>query len=112
MKIIRPLLVILIILALNGAFVLSQVFIWQSSILYLELYEALLEDIHLIDIPAVIFDNPFLYLLISVMVFFTLTAVFLINFNPTHTYTFSRKKIYLNNSFISNNLKIRSPPLK
>jgi len=76
----RFLLISLIILALNVAFLLAQIYLWQSSFLYFELYESLLEDIHLIYIPAIIVDNIPLYFLVSIIVFFTLTAIFLINF--------------------------------
>jgi hypothetical protein len=101
-----------IILALNGAFLLAQIYIWQSSILYFELYEALLGDIHLIDIPAIILDNIPLYFIVSIIVFFTLTAIFLINSRLKLVHTISQEKIFLNNHFISNNLKERGPPLK
>jgi hypothetical protein len=111
MKIIRPLLVILIILALNGAFVLSQVFIWQSSVLYAELYEALLEDFKLIDIPGIIFENFNLYSLLGVMLFFAIITIFLINSSSQFIYQILQEIIFFNNSILSYNLKTRSPPL-
>jgi hypothetical protein len=111
MKIIRPLLVILIILGLNGASVLSEVFIWQSSILYTELYEALLEDFKLIDIPGIIFENFNLYSLLGVVLFFTIITIFLINSSSQFIYQILQEIIFLNNSILSYNLKTRSPPL-
>jgi hypothetical protein len=106
------LLISLIILSLNVAFILSQIYIWQSSVLYLELHEALLDDIHLIDIPAIILDNIPLYFIVSVIVFFTLTAIFLINSRPKLVYAISQEKFVLNNRYISNSIQERGPPLK
>jgi hypothetical protein len=111
MKIIRPLLVILIILALNGASVLSEVFIWQSYILYSELYEALLEDFKVIDIPGIIFENFNLYSLLGVVLFFAIITIFLINSSSQFIYQILQEIILLNNSILSYNLKTRSPPL-
>jgi hypothetical protein len=101
-----------IILALNVAFLLAQSYLWQSSLLYFELYAALLEDIHVIDIPSIIVDNFPLYFLVSIIVFFTLTAILLINSQLKLVHTISQEKISLNNPFIFDNLKERSPPLK
>jgi hypothetical protein len=112
MRISKILLISFIILALNVAFLLAQSYIWQSSLLYFELYESLLEDIHLIDIPAIIVDNIPLYFLIITITFFILIATFLINSRPKLVYTISQEKIFLNNPFVFNNLKERSPPLK
>jgi hypothetical protein len=112
MRISKILLISLIILALNGAFLLAQIYLWQSSLLYFELSETLLEDIHLIDIPAIIVDNIPLYFLISTITFFILIATLLINSHPKLVHTISQEKIFLNNHFISNNLKERGPPLK
>jgi hypothetical protein len=112
MKIPKILLISLIILSLNVAFLLAQIYLWQSSILYFELYESLLEDIYLIDIPAIILDNIPLYFIVSVIVFFTLTAIFLINSRPKLVHAISQEKFVLNNRYVSNNLKERSPPLK
>jgi hypothetical protein len=112
MRIPKVLFISLIILALNGAFLLAQIYLWQSSLLYLELYEALLEDIHLIDIPAIILDELPLYFLVITITFFILIAIFLINLRLKPAHSLSQDKISLNNSFISNNLKERSPPLK
>jgi hypothetical protein len=112
MRISKFLLTSLIILALNVAFLLAQIYIWQSFILYFELYESLLEDIHLIDIPAIIGDNIPLYFLISTITFFILIATFLFNSHPKLVHTISLEKIFLNKSLISKNLKERSPPLK
>jgi hypothetical protein len=82
MRISKILLISLIILALNGAFLLAQIYLWQSAILYFELSETLLEDIHLIDISAIIVDNIPLYFLIISITFFILIATFLINSRP------------------------------
>jgi hypothetical protein len=112
MKTSKILLISLIILALNGAFLLVQIYLWQSSLLYLELYEALLDDIHLIDIPEIIVDNIPLYFLIITITFFILIATFLINSRPKLVNTISQEKFVLNNRYVSNNLKERSPPLK
>jgi hypothetical protein len=101
-----------IILALNVAFLLAQIYLWQSSLLYFELSETLLEDIHLIDIPAIIVDNIPLYFLIITIAFFILIVTFLINSSPKLVNTISQEKFVLNNRYISNNLKERSPPLK
>jgi hypothetical protein len=101
-----------IILALNVAFLLAQIYLWQSSILYFELYESLLEDIHLIDVPAIIVDNIPLYFLIISITFFILIAILLINSRPKLVHTISQEKFVLNNRYVSNNLKERSPPLK
>jgi hypothetical protein len=99
-------------LALNVAFLLAQIYLWQSFILYFELYESLLEDIHLIDVPAIIVDNIPLYFLIITITFFILIATFLINFRSKLVNTISQEKFVLNNRYVSNNLKERSPPLK
>jgi hypothetical protein len=107
----KILLISLIIFALNGAFLLIQIYIWQSSLLYFELYESLLDDIHLIDVPAIIFENIPLYFLVSIIVFFMLTAIFLINSRPKFIHPISQEKVILNNHYISNNLKERGPPL-
>jgi hypothetical protein len=112
MRVSKILLISSIILALNGAFLLAQIYLWQSSILYFELYESLLEDIHLIDIPAIILDNIPLYFLVITITFFILIAIFLFNSRPKSVYTISQEKVVLNNHFISNNLKERGPPLK
>ena len=112
MRISKILLISSIILALNVAFLLAQIYLWQSSILYFELYESLLEDIHLIDVPAIIVDNIPFYFLLSIIVFFMLTAILLINSQPKLVHTISQEKISLNNPFIFDNLKERSPPLK
>jgi cellulose synthase/poly-beta-1,6-N-acetylglucosamine synthase-like glycosyltransferase len=101
-----------IILALNVAFLLAQIYLWQSSILYFELYESLLEDIHLIDVPAIILEELLLYFLVTNIIFFILIAIFLFNLSPKLVNTISQEKFVLNNHFISNNLKERSPPLK
>jgi hypothetical protein len=105
-------LVSFIILALNGAFLLAQIYLWQSSVLYFELYESLLEDIHLIDIPAIILDNIPLYFLIITITFLILIAIFLINSSPKLVHTISQKEVVLNNHYFSNNIKERGPPLK
>jgi hypothetical protein len=89
-----------------------QIYLWQSSLLYFELSETLLEDIHLIDIPAIIVDNIPLYFLIITITFFILIATFLINSRPKLVNTISQEKFVLNNRYVSNNLKERSPPLK
>jgi hypothetical protein len=112
MRVSKILLISSIILALNGAFLLAQIYLWQSSILYFELYESLLEDIHLIDIPAIILDNIPLYFLVITITFFILIAIFLFNSRPKLIHPISHEKISLNNSFISNNIKERGPPLK
>jgi hypothetical protein len=112
MKTSKILLISLIILALNVAFLLAQSYIWQSSLLYFELYESLLEDIHLIDIPEIIVDKIPLYFLIITITFFILIATFLINFRSKLVNTISQEKFVLNNRYVSNNLKERSPPLK
>jgi hypothetical protein len=112
MRISQFLLISLIILALNGAFLLAQIYIWQSAILYFELYEALLEDIHLIDIPAIILDNIPLYFLIITITFFILIAIFLINSRPNLVHTISQEKFVLNNHYFPDNLKERGPPVK
>jgi cellulose synthase/poly-beta-1,6-N-acetylglucosamine synthase-like glycosyltransferase len=112
MRISKILFISSIILALNVAFLLAQIYLWQSSILYFELYESLLEDIHLIDIPAIIVDNFTLYFLVSIIVFFTLAAIFLINSRPKLVHTIPQEKVVLNNHYFSNNLKERGPPLK
>jgi hypothetical protein len=112
MMIARFLLISLIILALNGAFLFAQIYLWQSSILYFELYESLFEDIHLIDIPTIILDNIPLYFLIISVTFFILIEIFLINFYQKPIRLISLEKIFLNKSLISKNLKERSPPLK
>jgi len=112
MRISKILLISLIILALNGAFLLAQIYLWQSSLLYLELYEALLEDIHLIDIPAIILDELPLYFLVITITFFLLIAIFLINLRLKPFHSLSQEKFSLNNPFVFNNLKERSPPLK
>jgi uncharacterized membrane protein len=112
MRIPKVLFISLIILALNGAFLLAQIYLWQSSLLYFELSETLLGDIHLIDIPAIIVDNIPLYFLIITITFFILIAIFLFNSRPKLVYTISQEKVVLNNHFISNNLKERGPPLK
>jgi hypothetical protein len=112
MRISKILFISSIILALNVAFLLAQIYLWQSSILYFELYESLLEDIHLIDIPAIIVDNIPLYFLVSIIIFFTLTAIFLINSRLKLVHTIPQEKVVLNNHYFSNNLKERSPPLK
>jgi len=101
-----------IILALNVAFLLAQIYLGQSSILYFELYESLLEDIHLIDIPAIIVNNIPLYFLIISITFFILIANFLINSRPKLVHTIYQGKFVLNNRYVSNNLKERSLPLK
>jgi hypothetical protein len=112
MRVSKILLISSIILALNGAFLLAQIYLWQSSILYFELYESLLEDIHLIDIPAIILDNIPLYFLIITITFFILITIFLINSRPKLVHTTSQEKFILNNHYFSNNLKERGPPLK
>jgi hypothetical protein len=112
MRITKFLLISLIILALNVAFLLAQIYLWQSSILYFELYESLLEDIHLIDIPAIIVDNIPLYFLIITITFFVLIAIFLFNLSPKLVNKISQEKFVLNNRYISRYLKERSPPLK
>jgi hypothetical protein len=112
MRVAKILFISSIILALNGAFLLAQIYLWQSSILYFELYESLLEDIHLIDIPAIIVDNIPLYFLVITITFFILIAIFLFNSRSKLVYTISQEKVVLNNPFISNNLKERGPPLK
>jgi cellulose synthase/poly-beta-1,6-N-acetylglucosamine synthase-like glycosyltransferase len=112
MRIPKILLISLIILSLNVAFLLAQSYIWQSSLIYFELYEALLEDINLIDIPAIILDNIPLYFIISIIVFFALIVIFLINPHPKLVNTISQEKFVLNNRYVSNNLKERAPPLK
>jgi uncharacterized membrane protein (DUF485 family) len=112
MRIPKILLISLIILALNMAFLLAQIYIWQSSLLYFELYESLLEEIHLIDIPAIIVDNIPLYFLVITITFFILIAIFLINSRPKLVHTISQEKVVLNNHYISNSLKERGPPLK
>jgi hypothetical protein len=94
------------------AFLLAQIYLWQSSIFYFELYESLLEDIHLIDIPSIIVDNFPLYFLVSIIVFFTLAAILLINSRPKLVHAISQEKVVLNNHYFSNNLKERGPPLK
>jgi hypothetical protein len=99
-------------LALNGAFLLTQIYLWQSSVLYFELYESLLEDIHLIDIPEIILDNIPLYFLIITITFLILIAIFLINSSPKLVHTISQEKVVLNNLYLSHNLKERGPPLK
>jgi cellulose synthase/poly-beta-1,6-N-acetylglucosamine synthase-like glycosyltransferase len=91
---------------------LAQIYLWQSSILYFELYESLLEDIHLIDVPAIILEELLLYFLVTNIIFFILIAIFLFNLSPKLVNTISQEKFVLNNHFISNNLKERSPPLK
>jgi hypothetical protein len=91
---------------------LAQIYLWQSAILYFELYESLLEDIHLIDIPAIILDNFPLYFLVITITFFILIATFLINSRPKLVRTISQEKVVLNNHYVSNNLKERGPPLK
>jgi hypothetical protein len=101
-----------IILALNVAFLLAQIYLWQSSILYFELYESLLEDIHLIDVPAIILEELLLYFLVTNIIFFILIAIFLFNLSPKLVNTISQEKFVLNNRYVSNNLKERSPPLK
>jgi hypothetical protein len=101
-----------IILALNVAFLLAQIYLWRSSLLYFELCETLLEDIHLIDFPAIIVDNIPLYFLIISIAFFILIAIPLINSRPKLVHTISQGKFVLNNRYVSNNLKERSPPLK
>jgi len=106
------LIIFLIILALNLTFLSAKAYIWQSSFLYFELYEALLEDIQLIDVLAIILDNFPLYFLIITITFFILIAIFLINFHLKLTHSLSQEKISLNNFFISTNLKARGPPLK
>jgi cellulose synthase/poly-beta-1,6-N-acetylglucosamine synthase-like glycosyltransferase len=108
----KILLISLIILALNGAFLLTQIYLWQSSLLYLELYEALLEDIHLIDIPAIILDELPLYFLVTNIIFFILIAAFLFNLSPKLVNTIPQEEFVLNNRYVFNNLKERSPPLK
>jgi hypothetical protein len=90
-------------LALNTDFLLAQIYLWQSSILYFELYESLLEDIHLIDIPAIILDNIPLYFLVSIIVFFALIVIFLISSRTKLVHTVSQEKVVLNNHYISNN---------
>jgi ABC-type multidrug transport system permease subunit len=112
MRIPKILLISSIILALNGAFLLAQIYIWQSSLFYLELYEALLDDMHLIDIPAIILDELPLYFLVITITFFILIAIFLINLHSKPVNSLSQEKISLDNLFVSNNLKERSPPLK
>jgi len=112
MRILKVLFISLIILALNGAFLLAQIYLWQSSILYFELSETLLEDIHLIDIPAIILDNIPLHFLIITITFFILIATFLINSRPKLVNTISQEKVVLNNHYFSNNIKERGPPLK
>jgi len=112
MKTSKFLLISLIILALNVAFLLAQIYIWQSSLLYFELYESLLEDIHLIDVPAIIVDNIPLYFLIITITFFVLIVIFLFKLSPKLVNTISQEKFVLNNCYVSNNLKERSPPLK
>jgi hypothetical protein len=112
MRISKFLLTSLIILALNVAFLLAQIYLWQNSFLYFELYESLLEDIHLIDIPAIIVDNIPLYFLIITITFFILISAFLINSRTKLVNTISQEKFVLNNRYVSNNLKERSPPLK
>lgn len=100
-----------IILALNVAFLLAQIYLWQSSILYAELYEALLEDFKLIDIPGIIFENFNLYSLLGVVLFFAIITIFLINSSSQFIYQILQEIILLNNSILSYNLKTRSPPL-
>jgi len=100
------------IFTLNGAFLLAQVYIWQGSILYFELYEALLEDINLIDIPAIIIDNIPLYFLITIITFFILITIFLFNSRLKLVRPISQEKVFLNNFFIFNNLTERGPPSK
>jgi hypothetical protein len=112
MRISQFFLISFIILALNGAFLLAQIYLWQSSILYSELYESLLEDIHLIDISAIIVDNIPLYFLVITITFFILIAIFLFNFRSKLVHTISQEKFVLNNRYFSNNLKERGPPLK
>jgi hypothetical protein len=99
-------------LTLNSAFLLAQVYIWQGSILYFELYEALLEDINLIDIPAIIIDNIPLYFLITIITFFILITIFLFNSRLKLVRPIFQEKVFLNNFFIFNNLIERGPPLK
>ncbi len=113
MRMSKVLLISLIILTLNVAFLLTQIYIWQSAILYFELFEALLEDIHLIDISAIILDNIPLYFLVSIIVFFALIVIFLINSRPKLVNTISQEKFVLNKPlYVSNNLKERAPRLK
>jgi len=112
MRILQFLLISLIILALNGAFLLAQIYLWQSSVIYFELYESLLEDIHLIDIPAIILDNFPLCFLIITITFFILITIFLINSRPKLVYAISQEKFVLNNRYISNSIQERGPPLK
>jgi hypothetical protein len=101
-----------IILALNVAFLLAKIYLWQSSILYFELYESLLEDIHLIDVTDIILDNIPLYFLVITITFFILIAIFLFNSPSKFVHSISHEKISLNNLFISNKIKERGPPLK
>jgi hypothetical protein len=112
MRIPKILLISLIILALNVTFLLTQSYIWQSSLLYLDLYEALLEDIQLIDVPAIIFDNLPLYFLIITITFFLLIAIFLINLYLKRVNLLFQEKNSLTKFFLFNNLAARGPPLK
>jgi len=109
MKISKVLFISLIILALNCAFLLTQFYLFQNSIIYFELYEALLEDIHLIDIPAIIFDSS-LYFILSIVIFFALLIIFLNLVNQRFINSIFVEKNSLCNSFIYNKLKERSPP--
>jgi hypothetical protein len=94
MRTLKILFISSIILALNGVFLLAQIYLWQSSILYSELYESLLEDMHLIDVPAIIVDNIPLYFLIITITFFVLIAIFLFKLSPKLVTTISQKKLF------------------
>lgn len=106
------LVIFLIILGLNLAFLLTNFYKYQGCLLYLDLYEVLSDDINSIDLPYIIFENYTYYFLVIFFIFYIFLAIFLSNFDLRLISLILRVKIFLNKLLYCDDLKERSPPRK
>lgn len=100
----------MIILAINLLLIIYNFYLWKINLIYVALYEALLDDIRLIDIPSIVFEN----LDFLVFIFINTPFLFLVNFvlklRLEINKSIVKRENYINPYVFSKSLKVRAPP--
>ncbi|GEM_PF-3668117 len=111
-KYFQILFIFFIIVAVNLVFLIAQIYLFQISIFYFDLFEGLLEDINLINLSALLSENFDFPYVITIFGFFVLLIfLFVFGFKSKIFYFILQEKSSLESDVFFSKLKERSPPL-